>query len=480
MARLAGHPQTLSRTTRAGAVASQALLLAAVSVYLGRLASAGSVGMELGGLFLLAAIALAVAVPPHLFLALALLVFGAYSLSGDSPFTFAGAEVYSTDVLLAVVLLRAILPRDRIPTPAPLDGLARLLFGIWAVVMVVAGLRSALDGHDLVSIIRLETPLIYAGGFYFGLGRIIRERAFDLDKATRNLLIVALGFVAYMAFARLTNSPFETDHTSGGNLGSVITTGGELRRDYGLASAFILYPVLALAGTAYLLYSPRRTATAAVVASIGILTTLLTLIRGEIFGLFIGLAVIAFMRSEGAIKRAIRTRALVAASFALLIAGLALWVVSPPTARAVVERSLPWFTQQSEAAESTAEFRRKALDVGVSVAEREPAGLGLLPGDALEAASVSPGYLAHSAPAALLVYGGWIALIAAVTALLGLIGASFRAPRPVPWLHPWFIGSLLMLVVYSFAASGLMGQGWVIALAALIAALRFNAAEPAK
>jgi hypothetical protein len=479
MARLAGHPQTLGRATRGGSLASQALLLTLVCVYLGRLASAGSVGLELGGLFLLAAIALAVAVPPHVLLAFALLVFGAYSLSGDSPFTFAGAAVYSTDVLLAVVLVRSLLPRDRIPPPAPLDGVARLTFGIWAVVMVVAGLRGVLGGHDLISVIRLETPLIYAAGFFFGLGRIIRERTFDLDKAARNLLIVALGFVTYMAFARLTNSPFETDETVG-RLGTVVTTGGELRRDYGFASAFILYPVLALAGTAYLLYGPRRTAAAAAAASIGVLTTLLTLIRGEIFGLFIGLAVIALMRSEGAVKRAMRTRALVTASFALVITGLALWVASPSTARAVVERSLPGLVQQTEAAEGTAEYRREALRVGFGFAEREPVGVGLLPSDALLPAGIEPGYVAHSAVAALLVYGGWIALFAAALALFGLMAASFRAPRPIPWLHPFFVGALAMLVVYSFAASGLVGQGWVIGLAALIAALRFHATGASK
>jgi hypothetical protein len=479
MARVAGHPPTPGWTTRGAGVAAQGLTLATVCAYVGWLASAGSLGMELVGLVFLAAVALAVAVPPHVFVALALVVFGASSLSHDNPFVAGGAEVYATDLLLAIVLLRALLPRERVRPPAPLDGVARLLFGIWALVMVVAGVRASLEGHDLISIIRLETPLIYAAGFYLGLSRIIRERAFDLDKALRNLLVAALAFVAYLAFARLTNSPFETDETVG-RLGTVVTTGGELRRDYGFASAFILYPALALAGTAYLLYSPRRTGVAAAVATIGILTTLLTLIRGEIFGLFIGLAVIALLRSEGALKRAIRTRALVAASFALLIAGLAFWVVSPSTTHGVIERSLPWFTEQSEAAESNAEFRRRALDVGVSVAEREPSGLGLLPGDALAAAGVAPEYLAHSAPAALLVYGGWIALVAAVLALLGLLAASFRAPRPVPWLHPWFIGSLLMLVVYSFAASGLMGQGWVIGLAVLVAALRFNAAEPAK
>ncbi len=413
--------------------------------------------------------------------ALALLVFGAYSLSGESPFTFAGAQVYSTDALLAVVLLRAILPRDRIPPPATLDGVARLTFGIWAVVMVIAGLRGVFGDNDLISIIRLETPVIYAAGFYFGLGRIIRERAFDLDKAVRNLVIAALAFVAYMAFARLTNSPFETDETVG-RLGTVVTTGGELRRDYGFASAFILYPVLALAGTAYLLYSPRRTAVAAAVASIGILTTLLTLIRGQMFGLFIGLAVIALMRSEGAVKRAIRTRALVTASFAFLIdrSRPTGWSAPLPHAASSSGRYRGW-SSKPRPRKGTAEYRREAIGVGFAAASREPLGVGLIPGDALtETSGVKRGYLAHSGLTTMLVYAGWVGLGAAVLALLSLLRASFRAPRPVPWLHPFFVGSLVMLAVYSIAADGLVGQGWVIGLAALISALRFHAAGASK
>ena len=130
-------------------------------------------------------------------------------------FAVGGVQVYSTDALLAVVLLRAILPRDRISPPASLDGVARLLFGIWAFVMVIAGLRGGLGGQSLISIIRLEMPLIYSVGFYFGLGRIIRERSFDLDKAVRNLLLVALGFIAYMTFARVTGRTFETNQTVG-------------------------------------------------------------------------------------------------------------------------------------------------------------------------------------------------------------------------------------------------------------------------
>jgi len=476
MERLALLQPTLDLAARGAGVAAKGVLLVGMCLYVGWVVSAGAVGIELLWLLVLLGVALAVTIPPHVFVALALLLFGAYSLSAANPLEFGRVQVYSLDVFLAIVLLRAILPRERTRPPAPLDGVARLLFGIWAVVMVIAGLRGVFGGHDLISIIRLETPLIYGVGFYFGLGRIIRERTFDLDKAVRNLLLVALGFVAYMAFARLTNSPFETDETVG-RLGPVGTTGGELRRDYGFGSAFILYPVLALAGAAYLLYSPRRTALAAVVACIGMLTTLISLIRGEIFGLFIGLAVIALLRTEVTLKRAVRTRAVVAASFALLIGGLALWTVSPPTARAVVERSLPGLVQQSKTAEATADYRRDAIAAGFEAARREPAGVGLIPAEALMATRfISSGYLAHSGITTMLVYAGWIGLAAAVLALLSLLRASFRLRRPVPWLHPFFVGSIVMLAVYSVAADGLVGQGWVMGLAALIAALRFHGA----
>jgi hypothetical protein len=475
MERLAGHPSPLRRTTHVVSLAAETLVLAAACVYLGLLASEGSVGMELAGLLLLATVALALAVPPDVLVALSLALFGAYSLSGDNPLSFAGVQVYSADALLAVVLLRAILPRDRVDPPAALDWIARLLFGLWAVVMVVAGLRGIFGGYELISIIRLETPLIYAVGFYFGLSRIIRERAFELDKAVRNLLLVSLAFVAYMALARLTNSPFETNETEGG-LGTVVTTEGELRRDYGFASAFILYPVLAVAGAAYLLYNPRRTALAAFVASVGILATLVTLIRGEIFGLVLGLTVIALLRTEAALKHAVRTRAILAASFTLLIGGLAFWAISPTTARGVAERSLPGLAQQSRTAEATAEYRRDAIAAGFEAAKREPAGVGLVPAQSLTAvSSVESGQVAHSGITTMLVYAGWIGLVAAVLALVGILRASFRMPRPVPWLHPFFVGTVVVLAGYSVAADGLVGQGWVMGLATLAAALRFHA-----
>jgi hypothetical protein len=169
-------------------------------------------------------------------------------------------------------------------------------------------------------------------------------------------------------------------------------------------------------------------------------------------------------------------RALATATIVFVVAGVGLWTVDAPVARGIVERSLPGFVEQSEAAESTAEYRRNALEYGITAAKQEPMGIGLLPADAMTVAGVDLGYVAHSGVTTMLVYAGWIGLAAAVLTLLSLLWASFRAPRPIPWLHPFFVGSFLMLMVYSFAASGLVGQGWVIGLAALIAALRFHAA----
>ncbi len=254
MERLAGQQPPFAWASRVASLAAQGLAVVGLCIFLGQLASRGAFGTELLGLLLLVAVALAITIPPHVLIALALLVFGAYSVSANH-FAFGGVQLYSTDALLAVLLLRGILPRDRIPSPAPLNGVARVLFGIFAVVMIIAGLRGFFSGYGLVSIIRLETPLIYGAGFYLALSRIVRERSFDLDKAVRNLLVVAFGFIAYMAFARLTGSTFETNQTVG-RLGIVVTTGGVLRRDYGLSSAFIVYPVLALAAAAYLALQP--------------------------------------------------------------------------------------------------------------------------------------------------------------------------------------------------------------------------------
>ena len=470
----------LDRAAQASVAAAGGGFLVLAGVYAGWLASRGSFGKEVIGLLLLAVAALALSLSPNVFLGLSLLVIGAHSVSEAHPLGFAGAQVYALDVLLGIVLLRAALPRAREPAPAQLGDITRLLFAIWAAIMVAAGLRGVFNGYSTVSIVRLATPLIYGGGFFLGLGRVIRERGFAFDKSVRNLLFVVLGLVAYLVFARVTNTPFEDEtNPSIGHLGTVVTTSGVLRRDYGLASAFILYPALGLAGVAYLLSGRRRTALAASFAAIGILATFITLIRGEIFGLILGLVVILAMRPPIVPTRVSRVTAVAAGSLALLIAGLVLWIASPSTARGIVERSLPGVVRQTAAADENAKFRENAVRAGVAAARRSATGVGLVPDEAVTVKSgVDLGFISHSGFTATAVYTGLIGTVAATLLLVALLCGSARQPRPIPWLHQFFVGSLLMMVFYTvFGAAGLVGQGWVTALAALIAALRFNATD---
>ena len=157
------------------------------------------------------------------------------------------------------------------------------------------------------------------------------------------------------------------------------TTTGALRRDFGLSSAFILYPALALAAAAYLVHASRRTAFATGVLGIGVLATLLTLIRGEIFGLALGLVAIALMCTPATARRVSRPAAVVAACVALMIGGLGLWVVSPSTAHGVVERSLPGVVRQSAAADETRHTVRKRSGRDSLPSDATPPGSGSSP-----------------------------------------------------------------------------------------------------
>ena len=476
MERLARHPM-FDRPARASRAAVVGGTIAALGLYAGWLGTQGSLGKEVIGLLLLGVAVLGLSVSPNVFLGLSLFVIGADSLSEAHPLALGGTTVYSLDVLLGIVLLRAVLPRERLQPLALFGELTRILFAILGLVLVIAAVRPVLAGYSVISVIRLGTPLFYSFGFYFGLGRVVREQGFDLDRTLRYLLAVTLGLVAYMAIARVANTPFENETNPNiGHLGTVNTTTGALRRDFGLSSAFVIYPVLALAAAAYLLHGSRRTASAAAVLCVGVIATLLTLIRSEIFGLVIGLAAIVVIRTPAAINRVSRPAAVASALVALLIGGLVLWVVSPPTAHGVAERSLPGVVRQAHSATATAQYREHAVRVGLHAAARHAAGVGFVPvEDQVKKSGVDLGFVAHSGLTAMAVYAGWVGLIAAALALLGLLRESFVQPRPVAWLHPFFVGSLLMLVFYTvFGAAGLVGQGWITALAAMIAALRFN------
>jgi len=148
-------------------------------------------------------------------------------------------------------------------------------------------------------------------------------------------------------------------------------------------------------------------------------------------------------------------------------------VASPTLGNAVVQRAVP-FTQQAAGAKSNAEYRQKAVETGFHVARAHPVGLGVLDTARLDAEGIDSGYLAHSGVATLLLFGGWLALVTALLAILALLRRSSVLAASAPWLHPAFVGVLVLLSVYTVSAAGLAGDPWVIPLGALVVALRFT------
>lgn len=450
-----------------GAVAAVGALLIAVP----------PTGTERLALLAFAATVATMFLPPALFVAACLTLFGASQLSEAKPvLALAGVNVYSSDVLLVFVLVRAALPLPRFTGAKGRTGLLlRLSVLLWAAVMAIAAVRGLRAGSSLANVIRLDLPLIYFPIYYFGFARVVREKRLRDADLIRTMAVVAVGFVAWMFLMRLTGQRFESPSQTSGRLGEVVISNGDvLHRDYGFASAFIVYPLLALGAIAYLVHAGRRTFLAAALIAAGVGATVVTLIRGEIFGFVLGTAVILVLGTTRWTKVAMSRTKIVALLVASSVALALLFVAfDPATGQGVVERALPGVFAQSNAATENASFRVHALDVGVSFARDHPAGLGFVTTDTLASNAIDPAYLVHSAPTLLLVYAGWPGLIATLLALIALARRSFKIPARIPWMHAFFVASLTLLTIYGFGASGLVGQSWIIGFAAFIISLRF-------
>jgi hypothetical protein len=409
------------------------------------------------------------------FLACALVLLSISSVLDRYAVHFGGATFYATDILVLLALVRSARPVERVPAASRFGDILAVCLSAWFGVMFVAGARGVSAGESVVTIVRYETALVYLPLLYFAFSRMLREKSLRVGHLWKMLALAAVGLVAWMFVMRILNRPFE-GNTGFSELGRVTTSeGSTVRRDFGAASAFIVYPALALAGIAAMVYAARGRAVAAALAFIGVIATFVTLIRGEIFGLALGAIVIFFLYSRG--ERTSRVRSaltLVAGGIALL---LAVAYINPSVRDAIVQRSLPGLFSQSKIASQNAEYRAKALRLGVTVAEKHPAGIGFRNDSVLEQSNIDPEYLGHSGPAWLLVFTGWPGLVASVIALVALMARSFRVPAAAPWLHAFFVGFVLLMIVYSFGADGLVGQAWVIALFGLVIALRFALPE---
>jgi hypothetical protein len=403
--------------------------------------------------------------------------------SGVSPVNFSSMQLYTYDMLLFLVLFRAVLPRARrenrllILTPA-----VAIPAAFWVLVMLVAGIRGLLAENHLGAIARLEIPLVYFPLFCWGFTRILSERSVSVPRVIKTVALVAVAFIAYAAYARITHQRFGPP--SGAGLGVVPTTTGTLRRDYGFFSAFQVYPLLALGAFAYLFFSRRARVSTMLLAGAGVAATFLTFVRGLIFGLVVGAIWLAAL----SLKRHWHTKL---ASRLLPLVGIlaAAWIVllafSPAAARGVAERSLPGILGQSQIATGSADYRANVLATAGEIAWNHPLGLGFQTRDDLKDAGYPPVFVPHTQWGTLLVYTGWPGLLALSWLLLALVQRSRQLPAAAPWLHPMIAATCLLVVVQGFAWDVLFSQTWSLGLLALVVALRLglgagSAPDPAR
>src|SRR6266487_2017203 len=466
----AGHPTRSRRDLNLDGVRG-VVVAVAVGIILALVVASG--GRLLWLLVLASAFGLALSLKPDVFIAGALVVVGLSSVLEQYALHLGSATFYPTDIVVVLAFARSLRPADRLPSMRVVGPTLAAATAVWALLMVVAGIRGLNAGESMITIIRYETALLYFPVLYFAMSRLLRERTFSPARLWFLLSVVAVGFVIWMFVMRILNIPFENVSAGGARLGEVTTSQGSVvRRDFGSATAFIIYPTLALTAVAAMAHSSRRM-TATALAFVGVVATLVTLIRAEIFGMLLGIAVILILRTRGEARTSrLFTGSELAVGFCAAILTLA--YINPQVRDEIVERTLPGIASESTSADQTAEYRMKALRLGTKVAGRHPNGIGFRNEDALVRSEIDPGYLGHSVPAWLLVFMGWPGLIASVVALAALLATSFRVPSEIQWLHPAFVGIILMLVVYSFGAAGLVSQPWVIVLAGMAIALRFS------
>ena len=411
---------------------------------------------------------IALALPPHTFIPAALLVVGVSTAFGSPVMSVGPVALYVSDLALLVIVARGVVPRARHPGTHALAGVPQALFLLWIFVMTLAGVRALLAGVPTASVIRSDLALFYWPLLYFGFTRVLAEIGVDKRLLWRNLGLVAVGFAAYMFIARAFNHPFQDP-----GLAQVPTGAGEsVQRNFGFASAFTVYPVLAIAAVAAMANSREHRARSTALASIGVIATLTTLVRGEIFSLSLAILIVLWLSPRRSSQTG-RARTAVQLALAATAAVLAVLAVDPKLGHAVIQRSVP-LVHQSEGATANADYRFKAMGTGIREARAHPLGLGVLDQPRLSEHKIESGYLVHSGFATLLIYGGWVALAAAALALLAAVRRSFQITAASPWLHAAFVGSIVMLSAYSLGAAGLAGDSWVVPLGALVVALRFG------
>jgi hypothetical protein len=419
---------------------------------------------------------------PAVFLGGAVLILGTDQLSMAHPIHFGAISAYTTDLLVALVLMRAALTRPRRPfSRVGLGAMATWLSLAWIGILLVAAVRGVIAGSAVKVAIRDGSPAIYFPALYVGLARLEREEEATMPAMLKAMTVSASVLIAVFFVSRALNRPFDFAGASG--LANVpISAGTVIQRDFGFSSAFIFYPALCLTALSYAVHSPQRTQSAVVLMSVSGIVTVLTLIRAEIGGLLLGAALIMGLPYAGAVFTRSRGRIImqIAGVLAVVVAYLA--IANPSLLRGAVQRVDP-FASQAALSVANANYRANAVQSAARFASVRPAGAGFIPTTAeglttapgsAPPSSIDAGYAAHSAPAWLLYYTGWPGLIVAIMAWLAIGARSFKAPAGNAWVHPAFVGIWALLIVYDLGASGLVAQTFVMGTAAIALAVRFG------
>jgi hypothetical protein len=416
---------------------------------------------------------------PEVALLGSVIVFGTYQFSDLHPIHAASISLYSTDLLLGALLVRALLPRDRLAGSVTMHPLVKVLAAAAALAFVYADWRGRQSGLPLRSLVRTPIALFYVPLYTFAFSRLLRERTLDHQRLYRFLGGAVLGFVLIMLASRAAGKTFDSQNSFSLNSNGykVVTADGTLlRRDYGFPSAFILYPLIAFQALAFAVYGKTRSNWAILLVVAGCAATFLTLIRGEIFGLILGVVVLYFIVPKGQIVRGPRrAQSLAVVLAAITVGAVIVTVASPALATGLAERTLPGILSQGTYAQKTASDRVQALSVGYQQVLKHPAGIGFRDSATLAAdTQVDPLFVTHSTLAWLFVFMGWPGLLAVLGLMLASAIASFVVPAREAWHHPAFVASASFFFVYSFSTFGLVGQQWVIGVTALLVALRFT------
>jgi hypothetical protein len=425
-----------------------------------------------------AVVAATLLLPPHLFVGATLVVLGTNSVSEEHPFHAGPMTIYTTDLILGLLIVRGVFTRPRNRLPA-LSMPVKATLVLWGAVSLIAGVRGHSAGNSVGQIGRYETSFVYLTVFGWGYMRVMAESRSSLPRMVKVIAITGIGFILYALYTRITHQRFSG--ASGAGVGNVTTAAGVLRRDYGLLSAFQLYPLLALGALAYLLSAPRPGRWATIVMGAAAAATLLTLVRGLIFGLAAAAALLLVWaireRRPGLNLGGRLTPIIVLTVFSAIVFS----VLTPHTAYGVADRVLPGLLPQTANANSNTQFRKQVLVASVRLADQHPLGIGFVSDQQMTEDAYPPLYIAHSQWGSLLAFEGWPGLLAFVWLMIAVIRRSRRLPVAHPWLHRLLVASAVVMVVQGLAWNVLFTLVSGMGMFALIVALRFGitAAEEA-